>query len=171
MGCQAQHSERNLNALSPGFLLIPRAIFLIRLCKNLPGTSQWTPASSLCIQLCIPHPVWLQLAKNCSRPVQTTSSNHICPVPAGTSPPWRAVLAPRKPSCRQTTLASFKFQWSSHTVPHFPLCNISMRPKPILFPFTRTETPVDRYKCSEFNLSNSPTWLSIGFEAPDFFNS
>ena len=111
---------------------------------KLPVEEHSTPASSVCPQLWIPHPLKEQLFKLVSLPVQATSSSHICPVPSGTDLPWRALTAFGYPSWRHTTLASFISQLSSQIVPHCPLWNISTRPVPFALdgPCSRIHTSV-----------------------------
>lgn len=55
--------------------------------------AQFTPASSLCTQLCDPKPRFLHSISLSSVPVHATSSNQILPVPSGTELPYIAVAA------------------------------------------------------------------------------
>lgn len=91
--------------------------------------SQIMPASSAWTQLWIPNPLWLQSVTEGSNPKQWTSSSQIWPVPCPKAAFWRAARAPPQPNCLHTTLASFKSQASSHTVPQRPLWSNSTLPE------------------------------------------
>ena len=81
---------------------------------------QTTPASSLCPQLCEPHPLWLQSPMFVSEPPQVKLSSQIESDPAPKAAWDRASAAPSYPSWRQTTWASFMSKSTSQTVPHCP---------------------------------------------------
>lgn len=107
--------------------------------SNLP--SQVTPASSLWPQLCCPIPPCGHSLRLFSLPLQLRSSNWMGPVPC---PKWAdagADTAPPQPICLHTTWASFMFQESSHTVPHWLLWKTSTLPEQVFSPLTRRMSP------------------------------
>ena len=79
---------------------------------------QFTPASSPWPQVCLPHPPWEQELRLVSLPVHLTSSNQMVPVPCPNEGQQEDEIAPGNPSSLQTTVASYRSQPSSHTVPH-----------------------------------------------------
>lgn len=98
--------------------------------------SHTTPASSVCWQLWAPQPLWEQLDSNVSCPVHWTPSIQIWPLPCPNSALVVARMARPQPTSLHTTLASFKSQLSSHTVPQVPLWRTSTRPEQRLLPPT-----------------------------------
>ena len=89
---------------------------------------QTTPASSEWRQLCWPSWLWMHSKRDVSLPSHCTSSIHICPDPWPKAALFRPATAVMYPSCRHTTIAAFRFQKSSHTVPHCPATKTSTRP-------------------------------------------
>ena len=97
-----------------------------------------TPASSWWPQLCSDQPEWAHWPRWRSAPAHCRLSRKMSPEPA---PKWafpRADTARPHPSCRHTTLASFRSHRSSHTVPQAPSCRTSTRPE------HRPEPPTSR---------------------------
>jgi len=77
-----------------------------------------TPASSKCLQLCTPQPLFVQFPRQPSEPPHPTLSSQMVPLPCPKAAKLRAAVAGPNPSCAQTTLASERPQKSSQTVPH-----------------------------------------------------
>lgn len=90
---------------------------------------QITPASSVCWQLWLLKPLCQHSWRKSSLPVQLTSSSQISPLPWPKWAEFGAASASPQPICLQTTWASFRSQWSSHTVPQAPRTLISTRPE------------------------------------------
>ena len=76
---------------------------------------QTTPAAWE--QLPLFHPEWRHQPSAVSLPVQSTLDRMALPVPHPKKVPVVALTAPPSPSCLQTTLASFRSQPLSQTVP------------------------------------------------------
>ena len=89
---------------------------------NTQSTLPWhtTPASALCPQLWIPHPLKEHLSKNDSEPLQATSSIQMVPLPWPNSASVEALTVPLYPSCLHTTWVhaqksnSFSFLTRTH---------------------------------------------------------
>lgn len=106
---------------------------------NLQGLpKQNTTTSSLWLQSWYPQDLCWHCSRDCSCPLQWTSSSQMRPSP-GTN--FLRALAGTKigfpqPSCWHTTCSSFVPQPSSQTEPHMPLCSTSSRPEQLVSPFT-----------------------------------
>jgi len=135
--CYWSHTA-NLPSNAINYQLFYKVIISNDLLKRYQGMSEEhsTLASSMCVQLWTPHPLWLQSEICASLPEQSTLSSQIRPVPCPSVP---LLVADGKPSCLQTTLASFISQLSSQTVPHSPPAKTSTLPVDGVLPISRIE--------------------------------
>lgn len=116
-----------------------------------------TPASSLWLQLWSPQLPRLHWERVVSVPVQSTSSSQMGSEPCPKGACCGTATAVPQPSCRQTTLASFRSQPSSQTVPHWCSWRTSTRPVHGVGPLTKRTAPV-------MSVPAGKSWLREGEE-------
>jgi hypothetical protein len=96
---------------------------------------QVTETASLAEQSSTPTVAWAHESRLASLPEQLTSSSKKVSLVPGTV---MKLVAPEKPSWRQTTFAALRVKRSSQTWPHWPLAKTSTRPVLELLPTKRT---------------------------------